>query len=191
MTEDQQQPPTVTCLTVACLTVWPIPSPDQAGSLTIEQARRLLDDHTQPGQIVIDLDHDPVLPDVAAATGRIHHALDGHTDPDVITRHTAHADLFLLRWPRPPTNPQHLLQTARTLLKDTGLLAIVTHLPTSKRTAHLTALTGAAHNVGLRLQRHIAMIVPTDEHSGQPTPPGTPQPHTDVLIFQSQAVHHD
>jgi hypothetical protein len=188
MTDDQQPPPSTTRPTsppaITRLTVWHTPPPDQPGSLTIELAQRLLDDHTQAGHVVIDLDDDPTLPGVAAATRRGLHVLTSHTDPRVIARRTARADLLLLRWPRPATNPRHLLQTARTLLKPTGLLAIVIHVPAPKRTAHLVALTGAAHNAGFHLLRHIVAIAPTDDTADPPTPGRAAYPHTELLIFQ-------
>jgi hypothetical protein len=168
----------------ARLTVWHSPPPDRPGCLTVELAQQLLNEHTQSGQVVIDLDNDPSLPRIAAATDRDHHALDGHTDPDAIARYTASADLLLLRWPRPATNPRQLLQTGHTLLKDTGLLAIVIHVPAANRTAHLVALTGAAHNVGFRLLRHIVALAPADDSLGTRTPGRAPYPHTELLILQ-------
>ena len=188
MTHEQQPPPSAprptNPLARARLTVWHSPPPDQPGCLTVELAQRLLDEHTQAGQVVIDLDDDPDLPGIAAATDRGHHALDGHTDPDVIARYAAGADLLLLHWPRPATNPRHLLQTAHTLLKDAGLLAIVVHVPAANRTAHLVALTGAAHNVGFHLLRHIVAVAPTDDLPGPPTPGRSPYPHTELLVLQ-------
>jgi hypothetical protein len=188
MTHEQQPAPSAhsstSPLARARLTVWHSPPPDQPGCLTVELAQRLLDDHTQAGQVVIDLDDDHSLPGIAAATGRGHHALDGQTDPEVIARYTACADLLTLRWPRAATNPRHLLQTAHTLLKDTGLLAIVVHVPAANRAAHLVALTGAAHNVDFQLLRHIVAIAPTEDIPGQPTPGQAPYPHTELLILQ-------
>jgi hypothetical protein len=188
MTREQQPPPSAPRPTDpparARLTVWHSPPPDQPGCLTVELAQRLLDEHTQAGQVIIDLDDDPGLPGIAAATDRDHHALDGHTDPDVIARYTAGADLLLLHWPRPATNPRHLLQTAHTLLKDAGLLALVVHVPAANRAAHLVALTGAAHNVGFHLLRHIVAVAPTDGPPGPSTPGRAPNPHTELLILQ-------
>jgi hypothetical protein len=188
MTHEQQPPPSAPRPTSpparARLTVWHSPPPDQPGRLTVELAQRMLDEHTQAGQVVIDLDDDPGLPGIAAATDRGHHALDGHTDPDVIARYTAGADLLLMRWPRPATNPRHLLQTAHILLKDAGLLAIVIHVPAANRTAHLVALTSAAHNVGFHLLRHIVAIAPTEDIPGRPTRGQTPHPHTELLILE-------
>jgi hypothetical protein len=194
MDHDQQRPPSDPRPTsppaIARLTIWHTPTPDQPGCLSADLARRLLHDHTQTGHVVIDLDDDPTLSDVAAATGRGHRALAGHTHPGAVARHTGHADLVLLHWPRPAANPRHLLQTAHALLKATGLLAIAVHVPASKRTAHLIALTGAAHTAGFRPVRHIVTISPTDDASGQPSPSLAALPHTDLLIFQPQAERH-
>jgi hypothetical protein len=190
MDHDQQRPPFTPHPTsppaIARLTIWHTPPPDQPGCLPADLARHLLHDHTQTGHLVIDLDDDPTLPDVAAATGRGHHALTGHTHPGAIARHTGHADLVLLHWPRPAANPRHLLQTAHALLKATGLLAIAVHVPAPKRTAHLIALTGAAHTAGFRPVRHIVAIAPTDDPPGSRTEGGIVHPHTDLLIFQNR-----
>ena len=97
----------------------------------------------------------------------------------------------MLHWPRPETNPRHLLLAAHTLLKDTGLLAIVIHVPTPKRTAHLVALTGAAHTAGFHLLRHIMAVAPADDAPGQPARGRAAHPHTDLLILQPQAGRHD
>lgn len=188
MTHEEQPPPSAPRPTSspgrARLTVWHCPPPDQSGCLTVELAQRLLDGYTQAGQVVIDLDNDPSLPGIAAATDRGHHALDGHIDPDVIARYTASADLLLLRWPRPATNPRHLMQTAHTLLTATGLLVIALHLPAPKRTAHLVALIGAAHNAGFQPLRHIVAIAPTDDTSDPVAPGRVPHPHTELLILE-------
>jgi hypothetical protein len=190
MDHDQQRPPSAPHLTnqpaIARLTIWHTPPPDHPGCLSPDLARRLLHEHTQAGHLVIDLDDDPTLPEVAAATGRDHHALAGHTHPGAIARHTGHADLVLLHWPRPAANPQHLLQTAHALLKATGLLAIAVQVPASKRTAHLIALTGAAHTAGLQPVRHIVAIAPTDDAPDPPTPGKTAHPHTDLLILRAR-----
>jgi hypothetical protein len=154
MTQEEQPPPSVprpnNPPARARLTVWHCPPPDRPGCLTVELAQRLLDDHTRAGQVIIDLDDDPSLPGVAAATDRGHHALDGHIDPDVVARYTASADLLLLRWPR---------------------------------TAHLVALTGAAHNVGFHLLRHIVAVALTDDIPSPPTSGRVRYPHTELLIL--------
>jgi hypothetical protein len=192
MADEPQQPPSAlrptSPLTVTRLTVWHTPPPDQPGALMVELARRLVNDHTQPGQVVIDLDDDPVLAGVAAATGRVHHKAPQSAD---ISSTAGRADLVLVRWPRPAANPQHLLQTARDLLRASGYLAIAVQVPAQQRAAHLSALTGAARTAGFRPVRHIVAIAPTDETPGQPTPRGTTHPHTDVLIFQPEAGRHD
>jgi hypothetical protein len=189
MTHDPQPPPSIPDPTsppaITRLTVWQTPAPDQPGCLTVELAQRLLDEHTQAGHVVIDLDDDHTLPGVAAAIGRGHHALAGHTDPGVIAAHVGRADLVLLRWPRPATNPRHLLQTAHTLLNASGLLAILVHVPAPKRTAHLVALTGAAHNTGFHPLRHIVAIAVTDDPPEPLTEGSRVHPHSDLLVFQS------
>lgn len=96
-----------------------------------------------------------------------------------------------MHWPRPATNPQHLLQTARNLLRDSGNLAIAVQLPPLQRTAHLSALTGAARTAGFQPVRHIVAIATADESPGQSAPRGLAHPHADVLIFRPRAGRHD
>jgi hypothetical protein len=188
MTHEQQQPPSTPRAAgppiVARLTIWHTPPPDQPGLLGADLVRRLLDNHTQPGQVVIDLDNDPTLVGVAAAIGRVHHMAPQPAD---ISRQAGEADLVLVRWPRPAANPQHLLQTVRDLLGDAGYLVIAVQVQPRQRTAHLSALTGAARTAGFQPVRHIVAIAPTDDIPDQPTPRGTAHPHTDLLIFQPQA----
>jgi hypothetical protein len=190
MTHEQQPPPSgprPTSPAVTRLTVWHTAPRYESGSLTGDLVRRLLNDHTQPGHVVIDLDDDPTVPGVATATGRVHRMAPQPAD---VSRQAGEADLVLVRWPRPAANPQHLLQVARDLLRDAGYLAIAVQVLPWQRTAHLSALTGAARTAGFQPVRHIVAIAPTDETPSQPTTRGT-TPHTDVLIFQPQAGRHD
>jgi hypothetical protein len=193
MTHEQQQPPSAphptSPLARARLTVWHTAPPGQPGSLPADLVRRLLDDHTQPGQVVIDLDDDPTILGVAAAIGRVHHMAPQPAD---ISRQAGEANLVLVRWPRPAINPQHLLQTARDLLRDGGHLAIAVQVQPRQRTAHLSALTGAARTAGFQPVRHIVAIAPTDEDCAQTetVKESSPHPHTDLLVFQTRTARH-
>jgi hypothetical protein len=71
-------------------------------------------------------------------------------------------DLVLLRWPQSKAaNPRWLLTACRTLLRHgSGVLAVAVSVPAAYRIAHLSALTGAVHAVGLRQIRHVAVLPP-------------------------------
>jgi hypothetical protein len=162
--------------------VWRAPAPTTPGTLSPPAARRLLRTHTQPGDIVIDIDNDQDFAVAAAQTGRHHHAL-GREHPTAALGHaTGYIDLILLHWPRPDAHPPTLLAACRELLRGAGVLVIVVALDPPRRSAHLSALTGAAHSAGLRDVRHVA-ILPAGE--------ATPTPHTDLLIFLPGESHDD
>ena len=188
------------------------------GVLSQPLARLLLDDQTRRGDVVIDVDDDVLFAAAAAETGRRHHALGGGTRLAALSDAAGYADLVLLRWPRPQANPRWLLVACRTLLRaGSGVLVVAVTVPAAQRTSHLSALTGAAHAVGLRHVRHITVVGPdTPDASARPggaddaTPPvpdngaagagkgdhtdagvGRLTPHTDLLIFVAEVGHHD
>src|SRR5262249_3914337 len=139
--------------------VWRAASP--RGVLAQPLARLLLDDQTRRGDIVIDVDDDVLFAAAAAQTGRRHHTLGGDPRLAALGDAAGSADLVLLRWPRPQANPRWLLLACRTLLRaGSGVLVVAVTVPAAQRTPHLTALTGAAHAVGLRHVRHIAIVAP-------------------------------
>src|SRR6266508_1429649 len=136
-------------------------------ALSPQLARALLDEHTRRGDVVVDIDDDVAFAAAAAETGRRHHALGGGHRVAPLGEAAGYVDLVLLRWPQfRATNPRWLLVACRTLLRhDSGLLAVAVSVPAAHRISHLSALTGAAHAVGLRQVRHVAVL-----------PPGTTQP---------------
>jgi hypothetical protein len=168
-------------------TIWHTPPADRPGDLSADLSRRLLETFTHVGNVIVDIDNDATLTEVAAATQRHLHSLGGNTHPGATAGHIAHADLVMLRWPRAAAiNPRHLLQSARDLLTPTGVLVIVVRVPTTRRTAHLSALIGAAHTAGMQTVRHIVAITPTRDTPGTPTPSRTTHPHTDLLVLRTR-----
>jgi len=187
-------------------------------ALSPQLARALLDEHTRRGDVVIDIDDDVAFAAAAAETGRRHHALGGGHRLAPLGEDAGYVDLVLLRWPQPhAANPRWLLVACRTLLRHgSGVLAVAVSVPAAHRVSHLSALTGAAHAVGLRQVRHVAVLHPdttpgSGHHpGGAAAPPDThasaatadrgghapaaaspAAPHTDLLIFAAEAGHHD
>jgi hypothetical protein len=192
--------------------VWRAALP-RTGVLSQRLARLLLDEQTRRGDFVIDVDDDVPFAAAAAETGRRHYALGGHTRLAALGDAAGCADLVLLHWPRPHVNPRWLLAACRALLRDgSGVLVVAVTVPAAQRTSHLSALTGAAHAVGLRHVRHIAIVDPdipdASAHpacAGDATPPGPdadagsqttagagrPTPHIDLLAFVAEVGHDD
>src|SRR5262245_45906928 len=56
-------------------TLWRTPPAQQPGCLSPQLARLLLDERTQVGDVVLDIDDDVAFAATAAASGRRHHAL--------------------------------------------------------------------------------------------------------------------
>ena len=181
--------------------VWRTPPPQQPGCLTHDMARRLLDDHTQAGDIVIDVDDDVAFAATAAATGRRHHALGGDTHMATLGHAAGYIDLILLHWPRPAVNPHWLLLACQALLGTAGRLVIAISVQPLYRIAQLSALGGAAGTVGLRPIGHVAAMAPkaatpapagpataSPDHDADPPPL---YPHTDLLIFQPDGGHDE
>jgi hypothetical protein len=174
--------------------VWRTAPPQQPGCLSHEMARLLLDQHTQAGDIVIDVDDDAAFAATAAATGRRHHALGGDIHLATLGHAAGYIDLILLHWPRPAVNPHWLLLACQSLLRGAGHLVIAITVDPLHRVAQFNALGGAAGTVGLRTIRHVTAVAP---HAATPAPAGTAtespdrgaeppplRPHTDLLIFQ-------
>jgi hypothetical protein len=157
------------------------------GSLPVELAQLLLTQYTRAGDIVVDLDDNVALAAEAAASGRRNYAARERS-PANVSDAVGCAQLVLLGWPRPPTDPRLLLTACRDLLGPSGCLAIAVRVEPPMRTAHLVALVGAARTAGLRLVGHlIARTAPAPE-----TPaPGTTALDTDLLILQPVAGSHD
>src|SRR5439155_17214259 len=105
---------------------------------------------------------DEVLAAAAAETGRPELALGGGIRLALLGDAAGYVDLVLLRWPQSQTsNPRWLLVACRTLLRHgSGVLAVAVSVPAAHRISHLSALTGAAHAVGLRHVRHVAVLHP-------------------------------
>jgi hypothetical protein len=177
-------------------TVWSTAPPRQPGCLSNEMAGLLLDDHTQAGDIVVDVDDDAAFAATAAATGRRHHALGGDIHLATLGHAAGYIDLILLHWPRPAVNPHWLLLACQSLLSTAGRLVIAVSVDPLHRVAQLSALGGAASTVGLRTVRHVAAVATqaatpanggsdpataSPERSADPPPPS---PHMDLLIFQ-------
>jgi hypothetical protein len=176
------------------------------GSLPAELAQLLLSRYTQAGDIVVDLDDDVALAAQAAASGRRHYAA-GDRGPAAVADAAGCAQLVLLGWPGPPTDPRLLLTACRDLLGPSGRLAIAVRVGPPMRAAHLVALVGAARTARLRLVGHlIARTVPypqppaasgprpepggeLDDRSG--SSPLTSAPDTDLLILQPVAGGND
>jgi hypothetical protein len=91
-----------------------------------------------------------------------------------------------------------------------GVLVVAVSVPAQHRIAHLAALTGAAHAVGLRHAHHLALVDPARYHAatvdidgaGTHRPSGHTHgdaatgphgltPHTDLLIFTREDDQHD
>jgi len=173
--------------------VWRTAPPQQPGCLSHEVARLLLNEHTQAGDIVVDVDDDTAFAATAAATGRRHHALGGDTHMATLGHAAGYIDLILLHWPRTAINPHWLLRACRTLLRGAGHLVIAVTVDPAHRVAQLSALGGAADTVGLRTVRHVAAVAPqaatpTGRDRAATSPPRTAEPplspHTDLLIFR-------
>ncbi len=185
-------------------------------ALSPQLARALLYEHTRRGDVVVDIDDDVAFAAAAAETARRHHALGGGHRLAPIGDAAGYVDLVLLRWPRTQAaNPRWLLVACRTLLRHgSGVLAVAISVPAVHRTSHLSALTGAAHAVGLRQVRHVAVLQPdptpaSGHHPGggaaapprsgatadgcghAPAAASPVAPHTDLLIFATEAGHHD
>jgi hypothetical protein len=188
-------------------------------ALSPRLARALLDEHTRHGDVVVDIDDDVAFAAAAAETGRRHHALGGGHRLAPLGEAAGYVDLVLLRWPQSrAANPRWLLVACRTLLRQgSGVLAVAVSVAAADRIAHLSALTGAAHAVGLRQIRHVAVLSreparptstsvhdpgsddaapPHADASGDtgghvPAPDAATAPHTDLLIFAAEAGHHD
>lgn len=175
------------------------------GSLPAELAQLLLCRYTQAGDIVVDLDDDVALAAEAAASGRRHYAA-GDRGPAAVADAAGCAQLVLLGWPRPPTDPRLLLTACRDLLAPSGRLAIAVRIEPPMRTAHLVSLVGAARTAGLRLVAHLIARTAPDSQApaaGDPRPepggeqpdlsvasPDTTEPDTDLLILQPVAGGH-
>ncbi len=183
-------------------------------ALSPQMARALLDEHTRRGDVVVDIDDDVAFAAAAAEAARRHHALGGGHRLAPLGDAAGYVDLVLLRWPQSQAaNPRWLLVACRTLLRHgSGVLAVAVSVPVAHRISHLSALTGAAHAVGLRQVRHVAVLDPdptprSAHHPGAAAPPrsgattdacghtpgaaGPVAPHTDLLIFAAEAGHHD
>ncbi len=184
-------------------------------ALSPQLARALLDEHTRRGAVVVDIDDDVAFAAAAAEAARRHHALGGGHRLAPLGDAAGYVDLVLLRWPQSQAaNPRWLLVACRTLLRHgSGLLAVAVSVPAAHRISHLSALTGAAHAVGLRQVRHVAVVHPgptpgSGRHRGggavappsigagdlcghAPAAAGGAAPHTDLLIFAAEAGHHD
>jgi hypothetical protein len=184
-------------------TVWRSAPPQRPGCLSHEMAWLLLDDHTQAGDIVVDVDDDAVFAATAAATGRRHHALGGDMYLATLGHAAGYIDLILLHWPRPAVNPHWLLLACRSLLGTAGHLVIAVNVEPLHRVAQLSALGGAAATVGLRPIRHVTAVAPhaATPARGRPDPataspdrdadPLAPSPHTDLLIFEPDGGHDE
>src|SRR6266536_1250967 len=131
-------------------------------ALSPQVASALLDEHTEHGDVVVDVDDDVAFAAAAAETGRRHHALGGDHHLTALADAAGYVDMVLLHWPRPQAaNPRWLLVACRTLLRhDTGVLVVAVGVPAAQRIPHLAALTGAARAVGLRQVRHVAVLAP-------------------------------
>jgi hypothetical protein len=182
-------------------TVWITQPPVEVGSLPRQVANLLLNAFTQFGDLVVDLDDDEAFATIAAEMGRRHHALGGDHLAS-IGRSTGYIDLVLVHWPRPAVNPRWLLRACRTLLSPRGVVVVAASLDRHQRTAHLSALGGAAATAGLVMAAHVTAITP-EPHMNRPaaasrdnrpaTPPsagdadgaGSVYPHTDLLIFEA------
>src|SRR6266511_3779672 len=154
-------------------------------ALSPQLARALLYEHTRRGDVVVDIDDDVAFAAAAAETARRHHALGGGHRLAPIGDAAGYVDLVLLRWPRTQAaNPRWLLVACRTLLRHgSGVLAVAISVPAVHRTSHLSALTGAAAP-----PRSGA----TADGCGHAPAAASPvAPHTDLLIFATEAGHHD
>lgn len=176
------------------------------GSLPVELAQLLLTRYTRAGDIVVDLDDDVALAAEAAASGRRHYAA-GDRSPAGVADAAGCAQLVLLGWPRPPTDPRLLLTACRDLLDPSGRLAIAVRVRPPMRTAHLVALVGAARTARLRLVGHLiartapdpqppTASAPRPESGGERPdrsgpPPATTALDADLLILQPMAGSHD
>jgi hypothetical protein len=147
--------------------IWHVASPPAAsGNLSPELASKLLETYTQPGDLAIDVDEDKAVAAAAAVTGRHYRSLRGDARLAGLSRQAGTADLVLMCWPRPPTNPRWLLVACRSLLRTDGRLAIAVTVAAHQRAPHITALIGAAHTAGMRHVAHIVVLT---------TAPGIPE----------------
>ncbi|MEV4201086.1 hypothetical protein [Micromonospora globbae] len=192
-------------------TLWRTPPGQQPGCLSPQLARLLLDDRTQDGDVVLDIDDDVAFAATAAATGRRHHALGGEHHLAAMSHAAGYLDLILLHWPRPAVNPHWLLRACRSLLGATGCVVVAVSADPDQRVAHLGPLGGAAATAGLRTIGHVAVLAPDvlgaatpvavtgtlggRRGSQHPSRPGTrhdpdpvTHPHTDLLIFGVEAA---
>ncbi|GAA0919847.1 hypothetical protein [Virgisporangium aurantiacum] len=176
--------------------VWHVPPAQQPGCLSPQLADLLLNDQTQVGDVVLDIDDDVAFAATAVAAGRRHHTLGGAHHLAAMSPAAGYLDLILLHWPRPAVNPRWLLAECRSLLGAAGCLVIAVCVEGDQRVAHLTALGGAAAAAGLRPIRHVAALDPDSAPRSTPgvATHGTAMkshrhshtvthPHTDLLIL--------
>lgn len=165
-------------------TIWHADAPQQPQTLSGQLARRVLDELTSHGDIVIDIVIDPALAHPATESGRHHHSLGGHDQLATLSRVAGYVDLVLLHWPRPPANPRFLLTGCRALLRPPGSLVVAVCVPAADRVAHLTALLAAAppappsqsHTPTSHRTPRRQRCPPAGE--GRPQPPQRHRPHS-------------
>ena len=174
-------------------TVWRAQPAQQPGSLSPGVARRLLQERTQRGDVVLDLDDDIAFAATAAVTGRRSHALGGDQHLAAMGHAADMVDLILLHWPRPAVDPHWLLTACWSLAGAAGWVVIAVDSTLGQRVAHLSALAGAAATVGLRTAEHVAVIAPDpkppqDPRPGAATPVAGPDRHHGCFPAEAQLI---
>jgi hypothetical protein len=192
--------------------IWHLAAPGRSGVLSAQLAHRLLDTHTTPGGVVIDVDDDTAFAAASIGTGRRHHALGGDTRLAALGHVAGQVHLVLLHWPRPQANPRWLLVACRALLHPDGRLVVAVAVPAAYRAPHLSALSGAARAAGLHQVEHIAVVDAagppdrrrhdtrraaagciddtTGDDAGRSTSADVTQPYLDLLVFKPTAGSH-
>ena len=175
------------------ITVWRTPSDEPGPHLGPRLAARLLAAYTSPGEAVYDTTGDPLLRQVANATGRRYHA--GGTG-----RCRSQVQLVALAVTRWPTDPDRDLDPVlvygglRRRLRPGGILAVVLGTDHSNPPPDAAGLVDVATAAGLSYLQHIVAVhahatgdqlTPPDHATAAPAPGGAAhlKVHRDLMIF--------
>jgi hypothetical protein len=184
------------------ITVWRTPSDEPGPHLGPRLAARLLAAYTRPGEAVYDTTGDPLLRQVATATGRHYHA-------DGTGRCRSQVQLVALAVTRWPTDPDRDLDPVlvygglRRRLRPGGILAVILAVilatDQANQPADAAGLVDVATAAGLSYLQHIVAVhahatgdqfTPPDHATAAPAPGGAAhlKVHSDLMIFTRPVI---